>query len=81
MTAKLIFILSKLQALAVIRSRAVERKNTKFMRIETERLILRTFEESDYDDLYEYLSQLENDEFEGYPEITYENKKDFLRRE
>lgn len=41
------------------------------MRIETERLILRTFEEFDYDDLYEYLSQLENDEFEGYPGITY----------
>lgn len=48
------------------------------MRIETERLILRTFEESDYDDLYEYLSQLENDEFEGYPEITYENDKEHL---
>ncbi len=26
----------------------------------------------DYDDLYEFLSQLENDEFEGYPDITYE---------
>lgn len=37
-------------------------------------MILRTFEESDYDDLYEYLSQLENDEFEGYPEITYDRK-------
>ena len=33
------------------------------MRIETERLLLRKFEESDYDDLYEYLAQLENDEF------------------
>jgi len=41
--------------------------------IETKRLILRQFQESDYDDLYEYLSQLENDEFEGYPGITYEN--------
>ena len=39
----------------------------------TERLILRGFKETDYDDLYEYLSQLRNDEFEGYPGITYEN--------
>ena len=43
------------------------------MKIETKRLILRPFEESDYDDLYEFLSQLENDEFEGYPGITYKN--------
>ncbi len=35
--------------------------------LRTERLILRAFKESDYDDLYEFLSQLENDEFEGYP--------------
>ena len=41
--------------------------------IQTERLLLRAFKESDYDDLFEYLSQLENDEFEGYPGITYEN--------
>ena len=34
--------------------------------IETKRLILREFENADYDDLYEFLSQLENDEFEGY---------------
>ena len=27
----------------------------------TERLILRPFKESDHDDLYEFLSQLEND--------------------
>ena len=27
------------------------------MKIETDRLILRQFEESDYDDLYEFLSQ------------------------
>ena len=45
------------------------------MIIETERLILRMFENSDYDDLFEYLVQLENDEFEGYPGITYENGK------
>lgn len=43
------------------------------MKIETKRLILRPFEPSDYDDLYEFLSQLEKDEFEGYPGITYEN--------
>lgn len=48
------------------------------MIIETERLILRPFEETDYDDLYEFLSQLETDEFEGYPGITYENGKEHL---
>lgn len=44
----------------------------------TKRLILRKFKESDYDDLFEYLSQLEDDEFEGYPGITYENGRDHL---
>ena len=48
------------------------------MRIETKRLILRPFEESDYDDLFEFLSQLEKDEFEGCPGITYENGKEHL---
>jgi len=37
------------------------------MAIGTEWLILRRFRESDYDDLFEFLSQLEDDEFEGYP--------------
>ena len=32
----------------------------------TKRLILREFKEMDYDDLYEYLLQLRDDEFEGY---------------
>ena len=32
--------------------------------IMTERLVLRQFKDSDYDDLYEYLSQLRDDEFE-----------------
>ena len=41
--------------------------------IETKRLLLREFMEADYDVLYEFLSQLENDEFEGYPDISYEN--------
>ncbi len=41
--------------------------------IRTERLLLRPFFESDRDDMFEFLSQLENDEFEGYPGITYEN--------
>ena len=50
-------------------------------RIETKRLVLRTFEEKDYDDLYEFLTQLKNDEFEPYPEITYKNcKKHFKSR-
>ncbi len=47
--------------------------------IKTERLFLRAFKESDYDDLFEYLSQLENDEFEGYSGITYENGKEHLK--
>ena len=47
--------------------------------IRTKRLILRPFRESDYDDLYEFLSQLENDEFEGYPGITYENGREHLK--
>ena len=37
--------------------------------IEAKRLLLREFMEVDYDDMYEFLSQLENDEFEGYPDI------------
>ena len=30
-------------------------------------------EPKDYDDLFEFLFQFEDDEFEGYPGITYEN--------
>lgn len=48
-------------------------------KIRTARLILRAFRGSDYDDLFEYLSQLENDEFEGYPGITYENGREHLK--
>lgn len=48
--------------------------------IRTERLLLRPFTESDYDDLYEFLSQLKADEFEGYPGITYENGREYLRQ-
>ena len=44
--------------------------------IRTERLLLRPFRESDYDDLFEFLSQLEDDEFEGCPGITYENGRE-----
>jgi RimJ/RimL family protein N-acetyltransferase len=47
--------------------------------IVTERLILRLFREADYDDLYEFLSQLRDDEFEGYPDITYENGREQLK--
>ena len=47
--------------------------------IETERLILRPFAESDYDDLFEFLVQLRNDEYEGYPGITYENGREHLK--
>lgn len=49
------------------------------MKTETKRLILRPFEEADYDDLFECLSQLERDEFEGYPGITYENGREHLK--
>ena len=38
----------------------------------TERLILRAFRETDLDDLFEYLYQLCDDEFEGYPGVTRE---------
>lgn len=46
--------------------------------ITTDRLILRPFRETDHDDLYEFLSQLEDNEFEGYPGITYESCKQHL---
>ena len=47
--------------------------------IRTKRLLLRPFSESDYDDLFEFLSQLVDDEFEGYPGITYENGREHLK--
>ncbi len=47
--------------------------------IKTARLLLRPFAETDYDDLYEFLSQLRDDEFEGYPGITRENGRDHLK--
>ena len=47
--------------------------------IRTERLLLRRFREFDYDDLFEFLSQHEDDEFEGYLGITWENVKEHLR--
>ena len=50
------------------------------MELITERLILRSFQETDLDDLYEFLSQLENDEFEGYPGITRESSLEQLRQ-
>ena len=46
--------------------------------IMTERLVLRPFREADYDDLYEFLSQLREDEFEGYPGLTRENGRKHL---
>ena len=47
--------------------------------IVTQRLILRRFRASDYDDLYEFLLQLKDDEFEGYPGITCENAAEHLK--
>ena len=48
--------------------------------IRTERLLLRPFQEADYDDLFEFLSQLKDDEFEGYPGISYENCREYLQQ-
>ena len=42
-------------------------------------MLLRLFRKSDYDDLFEFLSQFEDDEFEGYPGITYENGREHLK--
>lgn len=47
--------------------------------IETHRLLLRTFEEKDYDDLYEFLMQRKDDQYESYPGITYENGREHLK--
>lgn len=55
------------------------KENNKIQSIETTRLLLRPFRESDYDDLYAFLSQLKDDEFEGCPGITYENGWEHLR--
>lgn len=46
--------------------------------IETKRLTLRNFEERDYEDVYEFLSQRKDDEFEAYTDITYENGREHL---
>lgn len=43
--------------------------------IMTERLILRPFRESDCDDLCEFLYQLKDDEFEGYPDLDAETAR------
>ena len=47
--------------------------------IRTARVLLRPFQESDYDDLFEFLFQLKDDEFEVYPGITYENGRAHLK--
>ena len=46
----------------------------------TVRLLLRPFQETDRGDLYEFLSQLEKDEFEGYPGITYEKSYEHSKK-
>ena len=48
--------------------------------IMTDRLVLRPFRETDYDDLYAFLSPLREDEFEGYPGITYESGRVYLEQ-
>ena len=47
--------------------------------IRTERMLLRPFRESDYGDLFEFLFQLEDNEFESYPGITWENGREHLK--
>jgi RimJ/RimL family protein N-acetyltransferase len=47
--------------------------------IKTARLLLQPFRESDRDDLYAFLKQLEHDEFEGYPGINRETVGEHLR--
>ena len=54
------------------------RSENEMREIRTKRLLLRPFRESDYDDLFEFLSQLEDDAFEGYPGITRENGREHL---
>lgn len=49
------------------------------LELRTERLLLRPFRETDLRDLYEFLSQLMDDEFEGYPGITFESAEEHLR--
>lgn len=47
--------------------------------IETRRLVLRPFYETDCADLYEFLSQLKDDEFEPYPDISPESGREHLK--
>ena len=47
--------------------------------LRTRRLLLRPFRESDEEDLFEFLFQLRDDEFEGYPGITRENAGEHMK--
>jgi RimJ/RimL family protein N-acetyltransferase len=40
---------------------------------------LRQFSKEDYNDLYAFLSERKDDEFESYPTITYENGNEHLK--
>ena len=51
---------------------------TSMQTIDTPRLRLREFRESDFQDLYEFLYQLKDDEYDGYPDITSENGRNHL---
>ena len=50
------------------------------VKLTTKRLFLRTFQETDHEDLYEFLSRQEKDEFEGYPDITRESSLRHLKQ-
>lgn len=59
---------------------SIQRKERNIMtQLETTRLQLRNFNENDYDDLYEFLSQRRDELYEGYPGITYENGREHLK--
>ncbi len=62
------------------RGQADSRRERKVEVIRTERLILRPFRTSDQADLSEFLSQLKEDEFEGYPDLTPERGREQLQR-
>ena len=46
--------------------------------LQTERLLLRPFRETDLADLYEFLSQRRDAEFEAYPDVTPESCRKYL---
>lgn len=50
------------------------------IRLETDRLILRNFAETDIDDFYEYMSLESTAKYEGFEPLSYEEGMYFLKR-